>query len=294
MVTRELPVVPRAAPHMMERFASSAGPPTRDNPRTPSAKLLIQGFHHQGLRVRYSRAVASLGRLNTSNPFAHRNLSGGEVCCILYCLAVRSGDVVWNPLTGEKSLLIESAEETSGARIVADFAVEEGGFVPGGEHVHDSCVEHFDVKRGRITFIVDGQQQTLGPGDETTVQQGSWHRWWNSGEEEVRLRVRVEPALRFQEMILIAWGLCADGHTDAEGFPSLLPGALLATRYRAEIRVRKPPQLVQRVMLPPVAALARARGVERLFERYLSLESHPSAETGFGRLPDRVMRKQAN
>lgn len=246
-----------------------------------------------GLRVRYSRVVASLGRLTPASP-SRTAIFQAVWCCIPYYFAMRSGDVVWNPLTGEKSLLIESAEETSGARIVADFAVEEGGFVPGGEHVHDSCVEHFDVKRGRITFIVDGQQQTLGPGDETTIQPGSWHRWWNSGEEEVRLRVRVEPALRFQEMILIAWGLCADGHTDAEGFPSLLPGALLATRYRAEIRVRKPPQLVQRVMLPPVAALARARGVERLFERYLSLESHPSAETGFGRLPDRVMRKQAN
>jgi len=35
---------------------------------------------------------------------------------------VRAGDVVWNPLTGEKALLIELGEETSGERIVADFA----------------------------------------------------------------------------------------------------------------------------------------------------------------------------
>ena len=44
---------------------------------------------------------------------------------------MRAGDVVWNPLTGEQALLIESAEESGGGRVVANFAVEEGGFVLG-------------------------------------------------------------------------------------------------------------------------------------------------------------------
>jgi hypothetical protein len=57
---------------------------------------------------------------------------------------VRAGDAVWNPLTGEKAMLVESAEESGGTRIVADFAVEAGGFVPGGEHVHD----HLAAARG--------------------------------------------------------------------------------------------------------------------------------------------------
>ena len=34
-----------------------------------------------------------------------------------------------NPLTGEKAMLVESDEETEGARIVSEFAVEVGGFV---------------------------------------------------------------------------------------------------------------------------------------------------------------------
>jgi hypothetical protein len=57
------------------------------------------------------------------------------------------GDVVWNPLTGEKAMIVESAEETGGARVVADFAVEASGFVPGGEHVHDHLAEHVDPGR---------------------------------------------------------------------------------------------------------------------------------------------------
>ncbi len=201
----------------------------------------------------------------------------------------RAGDVVWNPLTGEKALVIESASETGGSRIASEFAVEEGGFVPGGEHVHDHLDEHFEVLQGRIAYLVDGEEKTLGAGEAISVRRGTWHRWWNAGDGEVRLRARVEPALRFEEAIAVMWGLCADGHTDAEGRPSPLLGALLATRYRAEIRFRQPPQIVQRAVLPALAALARRRGLERTIERYLDFDSHPSAQRGLGRLPDRVM-----
>ena len=77
---------------------------------------------------------------------------------------MRAGDVVWNPLTGEKAMLVESAEESGGSRIVTDFAVEAGGFVPGGEHVHDVCAEHLEVKAGRITFVLNGEERTLAAG----------------------------------------------------------------------------------------------------------------------------------
>jgi hypothetical protein len=61
---------------------------------------------------------------------------------------VRAGDVVWNPLTGEKAMIVESAAESGGTRTVADVAVEAGGFVPGGEHVHDHLAEHVEVRAG--------------------------------------------------------------------------------------------------------------------------------------------------
>jgi mannose-6-phosphate isomerase-like protein (cupin superfamily) len=207
---------------------------------------------------------------------------------------MRAGDVLWNPLTGEKALLVESAQESGGARIVVDFVVEAGGFVPGGEHVHDHCSEHLAVRSGQIAFAIAGQERVVGAGEDVTVAPGTWHRWWNPGEEEVALRVRVEPALRFEEAILVIWGLCADGRTNAEGRPSSpLVGALVATRFREEIRYRQPPDALQRTLLPPLAALARRRGLERALDRYLDLATHPSAEAGLGHLPERVMRPGA-
>ena len=97
---------------------------------------------------------------------------------------MRSGHVVWNPLTGEKALLVESAEETGGARIVTDFAVEAGGFVPGGEHVHDHGAEHFEVRAGRITFVLNGEERSLAAGERVTVAPGTWH----SGRMPARTR----------------------------------------------------------------------------------------------------------
>jgi mannose-6-phosphate isomerase-like protein (cupin superfamily) len=202
---------------------------------------------------------------------------------------VRSGDVIWNSLTGEKAMLVESPEENGGARMVAEFVVEAGGFVPGGEHVHDHVGEHFEVRSGEVSFLLDGEERTLGAGEQLTVAPGTWHRWWNGGEGEVQIRVRVEPAMRFAEAIQVLWGLCTDGHTNAEGRPSPLFGALLATRYRPEIRFRDPPDLVQRALFPPLAALGRLLGRERTFERYLDPATHPSAEAGLGRLPEHVM-----
>ncbi len=131
----------------------------------------------------------------------------------------------------------------------------------------------------------------LGAEDQVTVAPGTWHTWWNAGEGKVRYRVRIEPALRFEEAISVVWGLCADGHTNAKGEPSPLLGALLATRYREEVRFRKPPQVVQRLLVPPLATIARRRGLERTIDRYLDLDTHPSAQRGLGRLPQKVMRR---
>jgi Cupin domain len=182
------------------------------------------------------------------------------------------------------------AQSLIGGRLTSSPRHWDGGS-DGTVEPGDNPAEHFEVLEGRIAFVVDGKEQTLGAGERITVEPGGWHRWWNAGEGEVRARVRVEPTLRFQEAILVLWGLCADGHTNKKGTPSPLLGALLATRYRDEIRFRPPPQLVQRMLFPLLAGIARRRGMDQTIERYLDLDAHPSAEVGLNRLPQQVMRR---
>jgi quercetin dioxygenase-like cupin family protein len=202
---------------------------------------------------------------------------------------MRRGDAAWNPVSGEKVLVVESAEETAGRRLVLDLGVEPGGFLPGGEHVHDHLTERFHVERGHLAFASAGERRLLGPGDELSVAPGAWHTWDHAGAEEVRLRVTIEPALDVEEAVLVAWGLSADGHANRKGLPSPLLAALLARRYRHIVRYRRPPQLLQRLLLPPLAAVARRRGLDRTLDRYLDLDAHPCAQPGLGALPERVL-----
>jgi len=45
-----------------------------------------------------------------------------------------------------------------------------------------------------------------------------------------------------------------------------------------------------RVFPPPLAAVARRRGIQRTIDRYLDLQTHPSAQAALGHLPEQVMR----
>ncbi len=99
--------------------------------------------------------------------------------------AMRAGDVLWNPLTGEKALTLESAADSGGARIVVELAVEAGGFVPGGDRVHDACTEHFEQAIRVIGGLcADGLTDELrfrSPSDP--VQRlvfGPWPATWTS------------------------------------------------------------------------------------------------------------------
>jgi hypothetical protein len=58
------------------------------------------------------------------------------------------------------------------------------------------------------------------------------------------------------------------------------------------VRLRKPPAIVQQILLPPLATHARWLGKERTIERYLDLGMHPSALARLGRLPERIMPHQ--
>ena len=198
---------------------------------------------------------------------------------------MRAGDALWNPLTGEKAVLLAGSDDTGGEHLLVDFAVEAGGFVPGGEHVHDHQRETFEVREGVMGLRIDGEERKVGAGETAVVEPGTRHEWWNAGPGEIRITARVEPALDFEAAITALWGLCADGRTDARGRPGPLQGALLAQRFAREIRFTSPPRAVQRVMVPLLARIARWRGYSADFPEYTDLAKHPSARPGLGRLP---------
>jgi quercetin dioxygenase-like cupin family protein len=175
----------------------------------------------------------------------------------------RAGDWYENVRTGELAQLLVSPEDTGGARLAAELYLQPGGAVV-GEHVHDTLHERFTVVEGALAVVLDGQRSTAGPGTVVDVPPGRVHDWSNAGDGVARVHVEVEGpppmALRFAELIEVVFGLANTRHTNAKGMPSPLWLAAMTVEYRDVMRLTKPPDAVQRLVLGPLAVLARRLG----------------------------------
>jgi len=172
---------------------------------------------------------------------------------------LRAGDVIENPVTGEHIVVIEGSEDTGGAYLVGELTVTPGGQVV-GEHIHDTLDETFEVLSGRISVRLDGREFELGEGERAFVPKGSAHDWWNDSGENALVRVRVEPAGRFEEMLTTVFALGRSGRTNAKGMPNPLQLAVFALEFESTIRLTKPPRIVQRTLFGMLAPIARRRG----------------------------------
>jgi hypothetical protein len=66
--------------------------------------------------------------------------------------------------------------------------------------------------------------------------------------------------------------LARDGKVNEKGMPSATQLALMAHEYSDVVVFTKPPALVRKVMLPVLAAIGRARGLEPMYEKYIEID----------------------
>ena len=180
----------------------------------------------------------------------------------------KAGDVVENPVTGERVVVRIGTEESGGELLVADAYVRPGGAVT-GEHVHPAIEEYFTVVRGWVGFRLDGRESIARPNVRLHLPAGVAHDWWNAGEEEARVVVEVRPGARFEEMIKNLYGLAQDGKTDAKGMPNLLQAALFAKEFEDVLWFTKPPRPVQKVLFTALAPVARFLGYRGSYPEYV-------------------------
>jgi quercetin dioxygenase-like cupin family protein len=192
----------------------------------------------------------------------------------------KAGDVIENPVTGERAVVRVGTAESSGELLVADLYVRPGGAVM-GEHLHPGIEESFTVVRGLLGYRLDGREGVAVPKERLHVPSGTVHDWWNAGDEEAQVLVKISPASRFEEMIRNAFGLAQDGKTDAKGRPRLLQAALLAREFDDVIRLTKPPRLVQELLFGSLAPIARLLGYRGSYPDYMM---RPSSEVVEARL----------
>jgi quercetin dioxygenase-like cupin family protein len=184
---------------------------------------------------------------------------------------VFSGQVLCNPVSGERFVFHTTAGDSAGELLEFDLVVEPHGRVPGG-HVHPGQQESFEVQAGIVKFRKGLRTVTAGAGEQVVVPPGTFHRFANAGDEPAVIRVRVEPALRMEQLFETVAALAAEGRTMPSGLPRPLDLALFMREFEQEVRAPVAPGLVRAVMTP-LASVAERRG---LGQRYRALRTRPA------------------
>jgi quercetin dioxygenase-like cupin family protein len=174
---------------------------------------------------------------------------------------IRQGDTIENPITGERVTFLKTSAETNGELVVIDTAVAPGGFVA-AEHLHPYQSERFEILSGEVEFKLAKEVFTARPGDVVIVESGTSHQFRNLGNEEIRFRTEVRPALSFETFLQTMFGLASEGKTNQKGMPNPFRLAVIMNEHFDLVRLPFPPAWVQRMGLALASPLGLLFGYE--------------------------------
>jgi quercetin dioxygenase-like cupin family protein len=157
----------------------------------------------------------------------------------------------------------------------ASFAFEPRGeslwvytwFEPGAhlpEHYHPSYEERWETIEGTARVKLAGKWRELTPADgPVLVERNVRHELRNDSDGEIFARTEVTPPGNLVEFLTDASKAAQEGLFNGRNMPTSLRGALwiaeFAHRFRNDTVMCSPPPALQRIVLPPLAALARRR-----------------------------------
>jgi quercetin dioxygenase-like cupin family protein len=172
-----------------------------------------------------------------------------------------------NVVTGEQWTSIARSQDTGGAHVEGRGHLPPGTSPP-GIHRHPHQDERITVISGRIGVRVGDEEREYGPGESAFLPRGVWHDFWVLGDEPAETIGRAEPALGIEMILATLAGLAAEGLTNDRGLPRPLQGAVIGKFYFEVAQFKKPPPFVQRILLPPLAALGKRRGYRPYYDRH--------------------------
>lgn len=165
-----------------------------------------------------------------------------------------------NPVLGDTIEVLDEGDAEAGRPISARIHLAPKAQGP-PLHRHPRSHERYEVIEGTGSVQVGRQRHDLGPGQAVEVPARTVHRFWNPTDEPAVIAAQVQPASpAFLNFLDTLYTLAREGKTDSAGRPSPLQAAVLFHAYRREVTLASPPAVVQRVLLPALAVLGRARG----------------------------------
>lgn len=163
------------------------------------------------------------------------------------------GRVIDNPISGERIIIRQSAEQTDGQLLTFDHFLPPRGRVP-ARHVHPNQEERFTVIEGQMRFRLGRRRRIVAnPGDTVVVPPGTAHWFGNAGEGMSHARVEVRPALRLQEVFERSAAMEVVERFPGARMPRLSELALLMLEFQRELAAPDVPAFLVKAFLSPFA-----------------------------------------
>jgi quercetin dioxygenase-like cupin family protein len=170
-----------------------------------------------------------------------------------------AGQIIHNPVSGERIEFLRTAANTNGALLEFELELSADGRVPSA-HVHPGQEERFQVLEGTMKFRLGMRTIVARAGDRVVVPVGRMHKFSNAGDGPARARVDVVPALDMEDLLTTTAQLAHEGNVLRSGMPKPLHLALFIQRFDREVRAPFPPAWIVHTVMAPLAAFARHRG----------------------------------
>lgn len=175
-----------------------------------------------------------------------------------------SGSEIINPRTGQRIIFLQTAADTGGKLLrFESFHPPHGLAEP--EHVHPFQASRSELLSGSLCFRVGGMERIVGPGEAVDIPPNVPHTFWNADDEEAHAVQEFRPALKIEDFFDTYFALARAGKLNRQGIPNLLHMAVLMQMYDHEIRVTRPPRIVQKLLMWTLAPLGRLFGYRGMY-----------------------------
>ncbi|MCC7050959.1 MAG: cupin domain-containing protein [Bacteroidia bacterium] len=172
----------------------------------------------------------------------------------------KTNQVIENKTYGDKLKFLVTDEDSNGELLKAELWCKPGGEGP-PMHYHPVQSETFEVIKGKLNLICNGEKMILKPGEKFTVKPNNAHTWWNEGSEDLVTILELRPALKTEFFLETVYSLDAQGKTNKKtGLPSVLQFAAILNECYGEVFVVGPPIVAQKFMAKVIGRFAKLIG----------------------------------
>ncbi|MEX1195708.1 MAG: cupin domain-containing protein [Dehalococcoidia bacterium] len=179
----------------------------------------------------------------------------------------KSGDVIENPVSGERVTFNETAAETDGELLRWEHSLRPGAQVP-YDHIHSVQEERFEVVAGTATVRIGNGTKVFKAGDALVIPAGTAHGLANHGEDELRVLTELRPAMNTEVYFETVFGLARDGKVAKNGVPNLVHAAVIVRDLGEKGGIPGAPMPLQRIGVILLAAVGRILGYKARYEKY--------------------------